>query len=148
MKKLIKSLDELDQFTKDFCKSLEIQKDKATVFGLVGNLGAGKTAFVKSLAKNLGIKENITSPTFVVQRRYKINCAKLSLAQFRNLIHIDAYRMEGVKDFSFLDLEEFLKNSNNLVFIEWPEIMQKEFPKNAKKIYFKFIDENTREIRY
>lgn len=148
MKKLIKSLEELDLFTKEFADSLIVKKDKALVFGLVGDLGAGKTAFVKSLSKNLNIKENVTSPTFVIQRRYKTNCEKLSLAQFKNLIHIDAYRMEGVKDFNFLDLDEDLKNNENLIFIEWPEILKDSFPKEAKKIYFKFIDENIREIKY
>ncbi|MEK7168054.1 MAG: tRNA (adenosine(37)-N6)-threonylcarbamoyltransferase complex ATPase subunit type 1 TsaE, partial [Patescibacteria group bacterium] len=63
--------------------------DKAAVVALEGDLGSGKTHFVQGFAKHLGIKEKITSPTFVILKRFKTGGAKI-----RNLIHIDAYRIE------------------------------------------------------
>ncbi len=113
----------------------------AIVVGLYGNLGAGKTAFVKEIAKIIGIKENISSPTFVILKRYEIKNLK-----FKNLVHIDAYRLENGKDLESLKWSEIIRNPDNLIFIEWPDRVKKALPKNILKIYFEFVDEETRRI--
>ncbi len=90
--------------------------DEATVVGLSGHLGAGKTAFVKAAAKHLGVAEEITSPTFVIMKIYPINHAP-----WQRLVHIDAYRLESGKEVEALDFEKVIADRHNLVFIEWPE---------------------------
>ncbi len=143
--KLIRNLDELDDFAGYFINNLRPSKQGATVIGLQGDLGSGKTAFVQSAAKIFGVDEYITSPTFVIQKRYKIKNPK---SDFENLIHIDAYRLDSEEELLNLDWQENLDNPKNIIFIEWPERVKKILSPNTIKLYFKFTDKNTREIRY
>ena len=112
--------------------------DKATVFVLEGDLGAGKTTFVKGLEDVLNIE--ITSPTFNIIKRYDIN-----YKGFKNLYHIDFYRIENVKG---LDFEDILKEKDNLIFIEWGSNVKESIPSFAKWIYFNYIDQDKRKISY
>jgi len=112
--------------------------DKATVFVLEGDLGAGKTTFVKGLEDILNIE--ITSPTFNIIKRYDIN-----YKGFKNLYHIDFYRIENVNG---LDFEDILKEKDNLIFIEWGSNVKESIPSFAKWIYFNYIDQDKRKISY
>lgn len=95
------------------------------VIALHGDLGAGKTTFVKGLARSWGINEEITSPTFNI---YTIYQGK------RNLVHLDAYRLSNEVDVENLLLEEFLISPYCLV-VEWPENIESIIPSNAWHIY-------------
>ena len=116
----------------------------ATVVGLSGELGSGKTAFVKALALALGITEEVVSPTFVIERIYKLSPG----GTFRHLVHIDAYRLESEEELLSLGWEELAADHDNLILIEWPERVKKIIPTDAMNISFKFIDEETREITW
>ena len=127
--------------------------DRALVVGLYGDLGSGKTTFTQAVAKIFGIKEDITSPTFVIEKIYPISTWTLSVQveggkadKFKRLIHIDAYRLDSAKELLALDWEKTLGNPGNIVFIEWPERVLDVLPQNHVKIYFKFVGENEREI--
>lgn len=96
------------------------EADEAFVVGLSGHLGAGKTAFVKAVARELGIEEIVTSPTFVIMKIYEIERARAN-ATFKRLVHIDAYRLERREELEVLMFEEIIADKNNLVMIEWPE---------------------------
>jgi tRNA threonylcarbamoyladenosine biosynthesis protein TsaE len=113
----------------------------ALVVGLYGDLGSGKTTFTQALARHLGVKNNITSPTFVIEKIYKTENSP-----FENLIHIDAYRLENSKELSVLSWQEQVSNPKNLILIEWPERVVDILPENHAKIMFKFISETEREI--
>lgn len=141
MKSVItKSIDETQSFSKIYLNSLEVKSDKATILGLYGNLGSGKTAFTKCLAKELGIDDEITSPTFVIMKLYETKSEK-----FKRLIHIDAYRLESGKELQTLDFESLVNNPNNLIVIEWPENVKEILNEDHRKIHCNFIDENTRQ---
>jgi tRNA threonylcarbamoyladenosine biosynthesis protein TsaE len=114
----------------------------ATVIGLYGDLGSGKTAFVKAVAKRFGVLETVTSPTFVLEKIYK-----LSGQIFSHLIHIDAYRLEEARELKQLGFSEPLKDPGNVIFIEWAERVEELLPKGARRIKFAFIDETTRDIQ-
>ena len=149
MKNRLNSIEEMEIFATSFVKETTTQKNKsgASVFGLKGDLGAGKTTFTKSVAKALGVEGAVTSPTFVIEKIYKL--PKLPQSEkFTRLIHIDAYRLEGGKDLLELGWKEIVDNPQNLILIEWPEIVADILPEDVKIIEFKFIDENTREIEY
>ena len=144
MEYISKSLEETDKIALRFYKTIRRQKQKtAFVVGLRGDLGSGKTTFMKSFAKSLGVKEVVTSPTFVILKKYPI-----SHAVFNTLIHIDAYRLEGGKDMSSLGWSGLLSDPKNLIFIEWPEIISDSMPTHTVYINFKFIDESTRKISW
>jgi tRNA threonylcarbamoyladenosine biosynthesis protein TsaE len=137
-----KSLKDTDNLAKDFLSKIE-KGERATVVALSGELGSGKTAFVKCVAKNLGINEDITSPTFVIMKNYE-----LSTKNYKLLIHIDAYRLNSYKELENLRWQEIYNDSNNLIFLEWPERVLELIPNDAKKINFEFIDETTRKISF
>ena len=139
----VDSLEKMAQVACDFVKELE-QNQQATVFGLKGNLGSGKTTFVQNVAKCLGIKEDVTSPTFVIQKIYEIQGNN----EFTKLIHIDAYRLSAGEDLAKLEFQKLLKNREALIFIEWPENVLDALPENTKYTEFKFINETKREIIY
>lgn len=113
------------------------------VIALTGNLGAGKTAFVKGLAKGLGIKSTVTSPTFLLIKKYGIQKARPKIESF---YHIDCYRLENEKKLQFLGVEEILNDKRAVVAIEWPEKIKKLLPKSAIKIKFSRMSENERKI--
>ncbi len=135
-----KSIQETQIFAEQYIKSLSIKDDEANVIGLYGNLGSGKTAFTKCLAKELGIDEVITSPTFVIMKIYETKHS-----DFKRLIHIDAYRLESGRELQTLDFESLVRNKNNLIVIEWPENVKDILNLDHKKIHCNFIDENTRQ---
>lgn len=140
-KKIINNLPEMDAFAQSILEKLEESK-KATILSLRGDLGAGKTAFVKSLGKALGVKDNITSPTFVILKTYKLKAKTYKL-----LHHIDAYRLETEKELEVLGWSEIIKDPKNLIAIEWPENVPGLIPNSAVKIFFEFIDEKTRRVK-
>ncbi len=146
MKILLNSIKEIDKFAKSFVENiLENKKStRAVIVGLQGDLGAGKTTFVKSVARTLCVEGSITSPTFVIEKIYELP----EVCKFASIIHIDAYRLESGKELSLLGWEEISNNPQNLIFIEWPERVANILPKDINRIYFEFIDENTREVEY
>ena len=143
MEILSKSLEETQKIAVEFAAGLIKGSHIATVFCLYGNLGSGKTTFVQTVAKSLGIKEIVQSPTFVIMKSYKLEAVSHKL-----LIHIDAYRLKSGEELRKLGWNEISTNPGNLIFIEWPDNAADVIPTNAIKIKFKFIDENTRQITF
>ena len=85
---------------------------------LSGELGAGKTSLVKGIAKGLGIKHEITSPTFTLMNVYKLRTEN---SELRTLIHIDTYRLKDEKELLEIGVEDYLGKPNTICVIEWPE---------------------------
>lgn len=115
--------------------------DNAKIITLSGDLGVGKTTLTKELAKLLGVKEDIVSPTFVIMKKYKINNGK-----FKNLIHIDAYRLNNAEELFSLGWREISENKNNLIIIEWPEMVADCLNSGICRVVLDHKDEKTRVI--
>lgn len=144
----IKSLSEMDAFASEFLQKIA-SSETARVICLKGDLGAGKTAFVKSVAKTLGITEHVTSPTFVIQKTYLISpTSQIPSSIFHSLVHIDAYRLESADELSRLNWNETLANKDSLIMLEWPERVAEVIPEDATTLNFKFIDDTTREVDF
>ncbi len=122
----------------DFGKNLE----SGVTLALYGNLGAGKTKFLQGLAKGLGVKEIVNSPTFNILKVYSVKSNK-NIKQF---CHIDAYRLNSEKDLLTLGIEEFLSDTDTVVAIEWAEKIKNIWPKNTLKIELKALMENKRAL--
>ena len=118
------------------------KKDDAVVVALDGVLGTGKTTFTKGFARGLGIKQDITSPTFVLMKVYE-----LEDKNFDNLVHIDAYRLENHEDLKPLGIEEMLSNPENIILIEWSDRVKDIIPDEAIGINFNHISESKRSIQ-
>ena len=115
--------------------------NQATVLALHGDLGAGKTTFVQTVGRLLGVQEDITSPTFVVMKKYEINDT------WQKFIHIDAYRLESEEELSVLDLETEISNSENIIFIEWAERVSEILPANTIHLDFSLVNQE-RYLKY
>lgn len=113
-------------------------------FALVGDLGSGKTTFVRYLAKELKIKENITSPTFVVRKDYPVRENK----NFEKLIHIDAYRLGLEADVEAIGLLDEIKNAKSLIFVEWFENIADFVSADFQPIKFQYLGENERKVSW
>lgn len=114
---------------------------KAAVLNLEGDLGGGKTSFVRGLAEGLEVAGPITSPTFVLSRRYP-----LEKGLFRNFYHLDLYRLSGRRKEPSIDLEEISGRPDHIAAIEWSERLGRRKPEGLD-LFFVFRDENTRKIR-
>lgn len=138
---ITKNFSETEELGFNFAKKLKA----GAVICLYGNLGVGKTQFVKGLAKGLGIKNRIISPTFIIVRSYAIFLPKQT--KLENLFyHCDLYRLEDELDIVSTGLLDILNEGNSIVAIEWPEKLGKFIPTVRWEINFKILINNSREI--
>lgn len=122
--------------TQDFGYRLGSLINKRTVILLTGDLGAGKTTFTASLAKGLGVKEIVNSPTFTILKEY--DSGRLPL------YHFDAYRLEGNEQ--DLGFDEYIDDEAVSV-IEWPMFMQEDLPDEYMQIEIKRIEDDKRQMQ-
>ena len=143
MKHISRNFEEVRGIARDFLNTLNPIGDSSVVVALQGDLGAGKTTFAQAVGLELGVNESMQSPTFVIEKIYEIDWNG-----FKNLIHIDAYRLEKDEELLHLGWQEIISEPENFILIEWPENVAGIIPENAKRISLKFVDENTREISF
>ena len=106
---------------------IKIKRRHALVIALDGELGAGKTVFAKGLARGLGLRRTVSSPTFIIFRRYPLAKA----GRFKNFIHVDAYRLKSAADLKILDFKKQLNDPQNIILIEWADNVKKIIPRGA-----------------
>ena len=126
------SKEETIKFAEEYGKTLK----KGDVVLLNGEMGTGKTVFTKGVALALGIKSEITSPTYAYLNDYD-----------GKLFHYDCYRLSSGEDAEALGLTEYFY-SDGICVIEWSENIAEVLPENAKVVKIEKIDENTRKITY
>jgi tRNA threonylcarbamoyladenosine biosynthesis protein TsaE len=128
----IKSIREMNSFARAVARNLK----GGEVIALTGELGAGKTAFVKGLAKALGIKQIVQSPTFLLMKCYTLDKNQKLRTKFQKLCHVDAYRIKNERELLAIGLSEHLNDPGTVTAIEWADIVPEFIPKNAIKIKF------------
>ena len=119
--------------TIELAQNIESEHFPNMVICLNGDLGSGKTVFTKAFADALGIKENVTSPTFNIIKEY--NEGELPL------YHMDVYRLEG--DIKELGIEDYY-DKGGVTIIEWADMIRDYLPDERLEIKIKVVDENTR----
>lgn len=143
MKYLINNEKDLENLAREvLLLTIDQQYHHAAVLALQGDLGAGKTTFTKNLAKILNITESITSPTFVIQKTFQIKEDK----KFKQLIHIDSYRLDLSQELVHLGWSDNLNHKENLIVVEWPERITDILPPHHILLKFHHINETTREV--
>lgn len=120
--------------TIELAQNLESEKFPNMIICLNGELGSGKTLFTKGFAKALGIKENITSPTFSIIKEYDGELP---------LYHMDVYRLDG--NTNGVNIEEYY-TKGGVVIIEWADTIKDILPKERLDIKIKVLDENKRVL--
>jgi len=115
----------------------------AVIWALQGDLGAGKTALAQAIARELGVTEAVTSPTFILEKVYE-----LEGKPFKHLVHIDAYRFDEPDEAKVLGWGELISARENLIVLEWPERMGELLPGHTHYFELAIVDETTRRIRY
>jgi tRNA threonylcarbamoyladenosine biosynthesis protein TsaE len=165
MNKVSKNTEDTAKIAKEFLSKLEISPKTATVVGLYGDLGSGKTAFTQAVAKLLNIKKKVNSPTFVIMKKYSLpkraDCKNFLASKkgpvlagenlynqlaFKYFFHLDAYRLKNEKELFHLGWEEMISNREHLIFIEWPEQVIKAMPKKYHKISIYHTKEGHRKF--
>lgn len=124
------SFEETIKIAKNYASTLT----NGSVVLLYGEIGAGKTAFTKGIALGLGIKEEITSPTYAYMNDYG-----------GILYHYDCYRLSSGEDAESLGLTDYFY-LDGICVIEWPENIESVLPKKVKKVEIIKLSENERKI--
>ena len=130
----LNSLDDLQQAAHQFIELIGSQK----VFAFYGEMGAGKTTLIKEICTQLGVNENITSPTFALINEY-------ITPQGDPIYHFDCYRLKNIQEAYDIGAEEYFY-SGNLCFIEWPEKIDDLLPLNIVEVAIKVLADQKREI--
>lgn len=134
------SAKETFELAENFAKKLK----SSQVIGLIGDLGAGKTVFSQGFARGLGVKNNITSPTFVLMKVYDIENKKRRIKIF---CHVDAYRLDEERDLKAIGIEEYFDQKNTIILIEWADRVRGILPKGTIFIKIKIEKNNKRIIK-
>lgn len=113
--------------------------EHAAVVALHGDLGAGKTTLVQMLAKKMGVKEEVTSPTFVIMKKYQLDNFS---GEINELVHIDAYRIEESAEMEVLGFSEIIEIPGTLVCVEWAENIKEVLPKNIIEVNITISDKD------
>jgi tRNA threonylcarbamoyladenosine biosynthesis protein TsaE len=135
---IVKSLEE----TKKFAQHLVQELKGGEVILLRGDLGSGKTTFVRFVAELLNIDVKVKSPSFSVMNEYPVQHRTIT-----RILHLDLYRFNDAEHLQALALEDELR-LDTVIFIEWPDAVDALPIEATKTIEFTFIDESTREISY
>ena len=131
----IKSTDSIQETAREF---MALMGDD-TVFPFYGKMGAGKTTFIKALCKELGVEDEVNSPTFAIINEYR------SATTAELIYHFDFYRIKKLDEVYDLGYEDYFY-SGALCFIEWPELIEELLPLDAKKVSITENSDGTRTI--
>jgi len=136
-KSILTLVSESPDETLSIGKRIAVTLCQGSVIAINGELGSGKTFLAKGIAAGLGIRENLTSPTYTIISEY---------AGPPFLYHIDAYRLAGDRDFEDIGGREIL-NSGGICIIEWSNRIIKSLPDNVITISMKITGPSSREIQ-
>jgi len=130
----ITSLDDIAQAAKEFKTAIGTH----TVIAFHGEMGAGKTTFIKALCAEYGVTDNVASPTFAIINEYLT-------PEKRTIYHFDLYRLETLADLQNIGSEDYFY-TGNLCLIEWPELANTLLPSDTLHVTISVLPDNTRQI--
>lgn len=134
MKIKIDSLDNIHAAAKQFVDNMGTSK----VFAFYGKMGAGKTTFIKAICEVFGVDDVITSPTFAIVNEY-------TAASGTPIYHFDFYRIKKIEEVYDMGYEDYFY-SNNLCFLEWPELIENLLPGDVVRVTIREEEDGTRTV--
>lgn len=132
----INSIDEIAQAARDFKAGIGDHR----VIAFHGEMGAGKTTFIKALCAEFGVTDNVASPTFAIINEYLAGDGS-------TIYHFDLYRMETIADLQNIGVEDYFY-SGNFCLVEWPELAEPLFPNNVLNVTITVLPDKTRKISF
>ena len=135
----INSLDSIREAARQFIDGIGQHR----VFAFYGNMGAGKTTFVKAICEELGVDDVITSPTFAIINEYALDSDLLP--DISSVYHFDFYRIKKLEEVYDMGYEDYFY-SGALCFIEWPELIEELLPEDAVKVSIKENPDGSRTV--
>ena len=134
MKITINSINDIAQAAREFKAAIGEHR----VIAFHGEMGAGKTTFIKALCAEFGVTDNVASPTFAIINEYLTPSDE-------TIYHFDLYRLETIADLQNIGAEDYFY-SGNLCLIEWPDISEPLLPANTLHVTIAVLPDKTREI--
>lgn len=132
----IKDLGHIREAAKEFIQNM----GNGNVFAFYGEMGAGKTTFIKALCEELGVEDVITSPTFAIVNEY-------TDGKGEPIYHFDFYRIKKLDEVFDMGYEDYI-DSGNLCLMEWPELIEDILPEDAKKVTITVNDDGSRTLSF
>jgi tRNA threonylcarbamoyladenosine biosynthesis protein TsaE len=130
----IKSLNEINQVAVKFLKAYPRER----IFAFYGQMGVGKTTFIKALCEEMQVVDYVTSPTFAIINEYQT-------ADADSIFHLDFYRTKNIQEVYDLGYEDYF-SSGDYCFIEWPELIESLLPLSTVKVYIREAENKKRVI--
>ena len=134
------SIDNIREAARQFIS----QMDGRTVFAFYGQMGAGKTTFIKAVCEEMGVSDVITSPTFAIVNEYSVEPSALHPSP-TTIYHFDFYRIHRLEEVYDMGYEEYFY-SGSPCFIEWPELIEELLPPDAVRIAIEEQPDGTRRL--
>jgi len=134
----INNIEQIDSIAMLFVNICKTNYPNSNCFAFYGTMGVGKTTFIKAICKQLGVNDNVSSPTFAIVNQYLTN-------KNETIYHFDFYRINKIDEVYDFGYEEYFY-SKNLCFIEWPELIENLLPENYIKIKIDISKNGTRII--
>ena len=133
---VFKSLEDIDKAAQEFVNLMKGKKH----FAFYGEMGAGKTTFIKQVCEKLEVVDVVASPTFAIINEYFTK-------NENRIFHFDFYRIKDIEEVYNLGYEDYFY-SDHYCFIEWPELVEDLLPEHMVKVHIKALPDNSREISF
>lgn len=135
---IINGLEEIDNAAQQFLQYVSQSPLQSNIFAFFGQMGAGKTTFIKTLCSQLGVADDVNSPTFTIVNEYRA-------AKGYPIYHFDFYRINKVQEAYDIGLDEYF-GGDGLCLIEWPEKIEEVLPDDCFRVYLKVDLQGTRTL--
>ncbi len=134
---IIKGIDSISEAAREFVAKM----GEANIFAFYGNMGAGKTTFIKAICEELGVEDVITSPTFAIVNEYTSETTN------DIIYHFDFYRIKKLEEVYDLGYEDYFY-SGGKCFIEWPELIEELLPEETVRVTIEENENGNRVVRF
>ncbi len=135
----VKSLDEIGAAAQEFVQYVSSSPLQSNIFAFYGHMGAGKTTFIKALCRELGVSDDVNSPTFTIVNEYRA-------AKGFPIYHFDFYRINKISEAYDIGMDEYF-SGEGLCLIEWPEKIRELLPDDCFQVFVYVDEEGNRTIR-